>query len=118
MVIWGGFISYADEAKCALLDVDPELLRSEGSVSSGVAKAMAWGAQKRSDADWTLAVTGIAGPGGGTPSKPVGTVWIAWGGPGSSITAEVFQFAGDRNAIRTQTAVEAMKGLLTRVSHG
>jgi len=77
---------------------------------------MAWGARTRSGADWTLAVTGVAGPGGGTPAKPVGTVWIAWYGPGVSVSAEVFHFAGDRNAIRTRTAEEAMKGLLARVS--
>jgi len=111
---WGAFVTYSNDAKLTVLDVDAGLLEREGAVSAGVAKAMAWGARVRSGADWTLAVTGIAGPGGGTPDKPVGTVWIAWCGPGIPVSAEIFHFEGSREEIRIRTAEEALKGLLSR----
>ncbi len=110
-VVWGGIISYADEAKITMLDVSPKLLEQDGAVSSGVAKAMSWGMRVRSGADWTLAVTGIAGPGGGTADKPVGTVWIAWCNPAAVVLSELFHFDGDRETIRRKTEDKALNGL-------
>lgn len=111
-VVWGGIVTYANEAKITMLEVDSRLLEQDGAVSRGVAKAMAWGIRVHSGVDWTLAVTGIAGPGGGTPEKPVGTVWIAWCDPEGIVSARSFHFNGDRDSIRRKTAFEAMKGLL------
>ncbi|MCK5736289.1 MAG: CinA family protein [Spirochaetaceae bacterium] len=111
-VVWGGIISYSNEAKITLLDVPPQLLKRDGAVSSGVAKSMAWGMRIKSSADWTVAVTGLAGPGGGTPEKPVGSVWIAWCNPVGNISVELFSFNGNRGAIRRETENEAMRGLL------
>lgn len=73
---------------------------------------MAWGIRVRSAADWTVAVTGIAGPGGGTVDKPVGTVWIAWCSPSGNVSAELFHFDGDRALIRKKTEDKALEGLL------
>lgn len=111
-VVWGGIVTYANEAKISMLDVDPGLLERDGAVSSGVAKSMAWGMRLRSGADWTIAVTGVAGPDGGTVEKPVGTVWIAWCNPQGAITARQFHFVGNRDEVRRRTAEEALVGLL------
>lgn len=111
-VVWGGIVSYANEAKITMLDVDAGLLERDGAVSSGVAKSMAWGMRIRSGADWTISVTGIAGPDGGTVDKPVGTVWIAWCNPQGLITARQFHFDGNRDDVRRRTAEEALSGLL------
>ncbi len=111
-VVWGGIVSYSNEAKISLLDINPDLIDRDGAVSAGVAKSMAWGIRVRSAADWTLAVTGIAGPGGGTVDKPVGTVWIAWCSPSGNISAELFHFDGDRASIRKKTEDKALEGLL------
>ncbi len=111
-VVWGGIVSYSNEAKITLLDVNPELLERDGAVSSGVAKSMAWGMRVRSAADWTVAVTGIAGPGGGTAEKPVGTVWIAWCSPPGNVLTERFHFDGDRAFIRKKTEDKALEVLL------
>jgi PncC family amidohydrolase len=117
-VFWGGFVTYSNEAKMTLLDVDPVLIDRSGAVSAGVAKAMAWGARVRSGADWSVAVTGVAGPDGGSAEKPVGTVWIAWCDPSSGVSARLFHFKGDREAVRTEAAVEALKGILAVAEHG
>ena len=111
-VVWGGIISYSNESKVNLLDVDAQLLERDGAVSSGVAKLMAWGMRVKSAADWTVAVTGIAGPGGGTADKPVGTVWIAWCTPEGSVSSELFHFDGNRSEVRKKTEHEALAGLL------
>jgi len=111
-VVWGSVVSYSNEAKITLLDVNPELLVRDGAVSPGVAKSMAWGIRVRSAADWTISVTGIAGPGGGTEEKPVGTVWIAWCRPGGNISADRFLFKGNRAEIRQETEITALRGLL------
>lgn len=110
-----GLVTYSNRAKQDLLAVPEALLAAHGAVSGPVAEAMASGLRRRADVDWTVAVTGIAGPGGGTPEKPVGTVWIAWAGPGG-VTAQRHQFAGDRAAIRQQTVNISLQGLRARIT--
>ena len=114
-VVWGGVVAYANEAKTGVLGVPPVLIDREGAVSLGVAKSMAWGVKNLSGSDWTVAVTGIAGPDGATPDKPVGTVCIAWNGPGRLTDAEIFLFRGNRDAIRKQAVEEALKGIVSRL---
>ena len=107
----GGVVAYADSAKVALLGVAPELLAAQGAVSEAVARAMAAGLRARLGADLVLSITGIAGPGGGTPGKPVGTVWIGLVGPGVSQAAR-HRFAGDRETVRLAAAAAALGMLL------
>ena len=107
----GGVVSYANEVKSSLLGVPEGLLTAHGAVSEAVALAMAAGAIKTLKVDHSLAVTGIAGPGGGSPEKPVGTVWLSWSVAGKTF-AEHCLFAGDRSAIRAQAAAKALSGLL------
>lgn len=106
-----GFITYANEAKINILKVPPSLMQRHGAVSAPVAKAMATGARQVTGADFSLAVTGIAGPTGGTPKKPVGLVFIAIS---SSRKAKVnrFMFKGTRQQVRTQAAQAALQMLL------
>lgn len=111
-----GFVSYGNNAKQQLLGVAPELLAAEGAVSQAVAEAMATGARKASGADIAVAITGIAGPGGGSADKPVGTVWLAWSGPGSLMGAERRLFAGDRTAVRWESVAAALDGTLARLA--
>jgi nicotinamide-nucleotide amidase len=113
-----GFVTYGNDAKQSLLAVDPEILERHGAVSREVAQAMAVAARAVSDADMAVAVTGIAGPDGGTPDKPVGTVWLAWLGPGSRATCHVEQLAGDRDEIRRQTVAVALEGILKQLADG
>lgn len=107
----GGVISYANEAKTRLLGVSGAMLATRGAVSEEVALAMAQGACGVLCADVALASTGIAGPGGGSTAKPVGTVWLGWAWHGSA-RARVFHFSGDRAAIRAQAVEAAILGLL------
>jgi nicotinamide-nucleotide amidase len=107
-VFWGGSIAYADEAKQSLLGVGEAVLREHGAVSREVAVAMAEGVLSRSGADAGIAVTGIAGPDGGTTEKPVGTVWIAVALRGGDCQARLFTFGGSRDMVRRRTAVAAM----------
>lgn len=108
-VFWGGVIAYADDAKRRMLGVEAETLVEHGAVSEPVALAMARGLRERSGADWTVAVTGIAGPGGGTPEKPVGTVWVAASGlRDDSIRLDL---SGDRARIRRDTVRRALERL-------
>jgi nicotinamide-nucleotide amidase len=106
-----GLAAYSYEAKQALLGVRPETLEIHGAVSRETAIEMVSGALVHSGATVAVAVTGIAGPGGGTADKPVGTVWIAWKRRGGYPTAEVFHFEGDREAVRRQTVATALQGL-------
>lgn len=106
-----GMAVYSYEAKQALLGVSPLTLEAEGAVSRETALEMVSGALVRSGASVAVAVTGIAGPGGGTPGKPVGTVWIAWKRRGGYPRAELFRFEGDRDAVRRQTVESALRGL-------
>ena len=111
-------MTYSNRAKAELLGVPAALLDAHGAVSGQVASAMAAGLRARAAVDWTVAVTGIAGPGGGTPDKPVGTVWIAWAGVGGTVEAEHCLFGGDRASVRQQTVTRALAGLLQRVAVG
>jgi nicotinamide-nucleotide amidase len=110
-----GFVTYSNEAKSDLLGVDAELIARHGAVSEPVARAMAEGARTRAGVDWAVAVTGIAGPSGGTPDKPVGTVWLAWAGPDGQVEAWCARFAGERADVRRKTCAAAIQGLLDRL---
>ena len=107
-----GFVTYSNEAKTELLGVDAALIEAVGAVSEAVARAMAEGALAHSRAQLAVAVTGIAGPGGATKGKPVGTVWLALARRGSATHAELLQLGGDRAAVREQTVQHALAQLL------
>ncbi len=113
-----GFVTYSNAAKSDSLGVDAGLIDAQGAVSEAVARAMAEGALARSLADLAVAVTGIAGPGGGSIDKPVGTVWLATARRYGSTRAELLRLSGDRSAIREQTVVRALQALLARALHG
>ena len=108
-VVDRGFVTYSNAAKAELLGVPHELIEAHGAVSEQVARAMADGALRRSLAGITVAVTGIAGPGGGSPEKPVGTVWFGCALRGSHTEAERLVFPGDRAAIRAATVLRAFE---------
>lgn len=105
-----GFITYTNDAKQEMLGVRPETLATHGAVSLETAREMAEGALQRSRAGMTLAITGIAGPGGDTPGKPVGTVCFAWAAAGRATTTARHQFDGDRRQIRRQAVLQALAG--------
>ena len=107
-----GFVTYSNAAKTELLGVPAALIAQHGAVSAEVARAMADGALSRSHAQLAVAVTGVAGPGGGTALKPVGTVWLAVAVAGSPAQAALLQLAGDRAAVRQQTVLRALAALL------
>ena len=123
-----GFVTYSNQAKTEMLGVPAALIAAHGAVSAEVAQAMAEGALAHSKADLAVAVTGIAGPGGATPGKPVGTVWIAvarrgdGGGAGSDVRSgvitqtELLQLDGDRAAIRALTVQQALQRLTQRAT--
>jgi nicotinamide-nucleotide amidase len=106
-----GFVTYSNEAKTDMLGVDPALIAQHGAVSEVVARAMGFGAVRHSLAQASVAVTGIAGPTGGTPQKPVGTVWFGFQVDGR-LTSETRRFAGDRAAVREATVRHALERLL------
>ncbi len=110
-----GFVTYSNDAKVELLGVEPATLGRHGAVSEAVAREMAVGALARSRADVALAVTGVAGPGGGTPDKPVGLVWFAWAVRGRPVEATSRRFDGDRAAVREASVLEALSGVLSRL---
>ncbi len=110
-----GFITYSNEAKIGQLAVSPSTIERFGAVSEQTALAMAHGALGASRAHWTVAVTGIAGPAGGTPDKPVGTVCFAWVGPGIA-RASTIHLGGDRAAIRRDSVRIALEGILDRLT--
>jgi len=110
-----GFITYSNEAKAGLLGVSADTLASHGAVSEATAAAMALGALARSPADWAIAITGIAGPAGGTAAKPVGTVCFAWARADGQVFTATRHFPGDRRAVRAQSVEHAFVGLLRRV---
>ena len=106
-----GFVTYSNEAKAEMLGVPAGLIATHGAVSEPVARAMALGAVAHSRAQVAVAVTGIAGPAGGTADKPVGTVWFGWNVNGT-ITTDTRRFDGDRAAVRTATVRYALQRLL------
>ena len=111
-----GFVTYSNEAKAQMLGVPAALIAQHGAVSEEVARAMAEGALRQSAARFSVAVTGIAGPGGAVPGKPVGTVWLAWAQRDGAVQAERLQLPGDRAAVRTQTVAQALMRLLQAAS--
>lgn len=110
-----GYITYSNSAKTALLGVPETLLASHGAVSEPVARAMAQGALRHSPADIAVAVTGIAGPSGGSVDKPVGTVCFAWASA-DSVASETCLWSGDRHDVRRQTILHALQGVIRRVT--
>jgi len=105
-----GFVTYSNAAKTELLGVDPALVESQGAVSEPVARAMVQGALRRAPVELAVAVTGIAGPGGAVPGKPVGTVWLAWG-TAFAVQAERLQLGGSRDDVRSATVRAALQRL-------
>lgn len=112
------FVTYSNAAKSRQLDVSEALLAAHGAVSEPVACAMANGALTRAGADLSVAVTGIAGPGGGSPDKPVGTVCFAWAVHETPVASTTHRFEGDRAAIRRASVVVALEGLIERARGG
>ncbi|MEO5882727.1 MAG: nicotinamide-nucleotide amidohydrolase family protein [Caldimonas sp.] len=113
-----GFVTYSNEAKIEMLGVPAALIAAHGAVSAEVASAMAEGALSGSRAAFALSVTGIAGPGGGSAAKPVGTVWIGIAGAGEKAVASLLQATGDRAAIREASVARALELLIVRCAAG
>lgn len=111
-----GFVTYSNRSKQELLGVAAGALERDGAVSRRVALQMAEGARNRAGVQAALAVTGIAGPDGGSEDKPVGTVWFAWAVAGKPVEAERRVFAGGREAVRRQSVAHALQGLIDRLS--
>ena len=109
-----GLVTYSNAAKTELLGVDAGLIESHGAVSNAVARAMALGAVYRTKARVSVAVTGIAGPDGGSDDKPVGTVWFGWCLDGL-VYSECQLFSGDRQQIRQASSIHALSGLVKRL---
>ena len=107
-----GFITYSNAAKQEMLGVDPVTLARHGAVSEEVVRQMVQGAIARSQASVAVAVSGIAGPDGGSDDKPVGTVWLAWGRRGGDVIARCELFSGDRREVRYRSSIVALQGLL------
>jgi nicotinamide-nucleotide amidase len=110
-----GFVTYSNAAKEAQLGVRAETLARHGAVSEAVVREMVRGALAHSEADIAVAVTGIAGPGGGSPGKPVGTVWLAWQARGGEPESRCLRLSGDRAAVRDGAIVAALEGILRMV---
>lgn len=106
-----GFVTYSNMAKTEMLDVPADILARHGAVSEPTVRAMAEGALARSRAQVAVAVTGIAGPAGGTAEKPIGTVWFAWARAGSETRTQRHQLDGDREAVRRKSVAIALEGL-------
>ncbi|WP_282447966.1 CinA family protein [Pseudomonas fragi] len=108
-----GFVTYSNQQKTRQLEVPEPLFTQVGAVSREVVEAMVRGAQRQSGARFAVAVSGVAGPGGGSPEKPVGTVWLAWG-TGDEVSSERRHFPGNRDEVRQQTVIAALEGLIRR----
>jgi nicotinamide-nucleotide amidase len=111
-----GFVTYSNAAKSELLSVPPQLIETHGAVSEAVVRAMALGALTHAKAQVAIAVTGIAGPGGGSADKPVGTVWLGWAIQGQ-VFSQCQQFAGDRAQVREASVRYALSRLLDLLAH-
>lgn len=107
-----GFVTYSNAAKSRQLGVSPDTLQAHGAVSEAVVNEMVAGALRAGGTEVAVAVSGVAGPGGGSEDKPVGTVWLAWGVRGRPTVARRFQFHGDRARVRHQAVVAAVAGLV------
>lgn len=110
-----GVVTYSNAAKVEMLGVREETLTGHGAVSAAAVSEMAEGLLRRSHADHGVAISGVAGPDGGTPDKPVGLVWIAWAGRAAAAEPEQYQFTGDRESVRLQAAETALRGLIRRL---
>jgi len=110
-----GFVTYSNASKVDMLGVPDGTLERHGAVSEAVARAMAQGVLAHSPADWSVAITGIAGPTGGSPGKPVGTVCFAWARKDGGCEAQTCHLSGDRAAVREQAVRCALKGLIDRL---
>jgi len=110
-----GFVTYSNKAKTQQLDVDSKLLESFGEVSGQAVLAMAQGALNRAGADISVAISGIAGPSGGSKDKPVGTVWVAWATADNHYN-QLFNFTGDRKTVREEAIAAALDGLIALVA--
>ena len=114
-----GIVSYSNEAKEALLDVDAATLKEHGAVSEATVREMVAGVLELSGADLAVAISGVAGPGGGTPDKPAGTVWFSWASRSSrggvSVETALHHLGGDREAVRRQSVVLALDGVRERI---
>ena len=106
-----GFVTYTNVSKQEMLGVEARILDEHGAVSEATVQGMASGALQHSHADISLAITGIAGPGGGTEAKPVGLVWFAWGIRDTAVHSEQHVFDGDREAVRRQAVQTALQGV-------
>lgn len=107
-----GFVTYSNQAKMEMLGVAGSTLKQYGAVSEETVREMAAGALRHSQAQLAVAVSGIAGPGGGTPEKPLGTVWLAWQRQGQTCQTRLFHFDGGREAVRRQAVQKALEGVL------
>ena len=110
-----GFVTYSNDAKQDMLGVPDTTLARHGAVSEATARAMAQGVLAHSRSDWGVAITGIAGPSGGSPDKPVGTVCFAWSQRDGGCEAQTCRFPGDRAAVREQAVRHALRGLIERL---
>jgi len=110
-----GFVTYSNLAKQDMLGVSGATLEEQGAVSEAVVREMAAGVLAHSAAHWALAISGVAGPGGGSADKPVGTVWIAWAGPGGWCRADCCHFSGNRENVRRQAVGAALQRLLEQL---
>ena len=110
-----GFVTYSNQAKSELLGVDAGLIERAGAVSEAVARAMVQGAMRHAPVQAAVAVTGVAGPGGGSAAKPVGTVWFGWSILGT-VSTQVQHFSGDRAAVRAATVQHALAELLACIN--
>jgi nicotinamide-nucleotide amidase len=113
-----GLVTYSNRAKQELLGVGPDVLARFGAVSRECADAMARGLMIMTPADWAVAITGIAGPGGGSPGKPVGLVWLAWARRDGAVECAELRLTGTREQIRAASAEAAIAGLLERLRQG
>lgn len=109
-----GFVTYSNESKQILLGVSANTLAKHGAVSEATAREMAVGALRRSQAQLAVAVSGIAGPGGGSPGKPVGTVCFAWGRKGDTVTSETRIFSGNRQSVRHNAVRHALTAMMAQ----
>jgi nicotinamide-nucleotide amidase len=112
-----GFVTYSNDAKQELLNVSENTLKNHGAVSEQTAREMAVGALGRSKGTIAVAITGIAGPGGGSREKPVGTVCFAWA-RGEAVDSETCRFKGGREPVRRQSVVHALEGVMSRLKNG